>query len=195
MSHGADTEYRMTLSLHVLNELGINLYSNIPAVLAEVVANSWDADATSVHIDIDRENGRIVITDDGCGMLVDDRVNQINERYLRVGFHRREEADERRDENGNSITPKYKRPVMGRKGIGKLSLFSIANEFELHTARDGYKAGCVMSSTDIREQIRDGSGLYKPRPIASGQVEVDQGTRIILTDLKKDLNQAAKKPA
>ena len=191
MSHGVDTEYRMTLSLHVLNELGINLYSNVPAVLAEVVANSWDADATRVHIDIKRENGRIVITDDGCGMLVDERVNQINERYLRVGYHRRDEADESRDENGNSITPKHERPVMGRKGIGKLSLFSIANEFELHTARDGHKAGCVMSSKGIREQLKGESGVYKPRTIPSEQVEVEQGTRIILTDLKKDLNQAA----
>ncbi len=38
--------YSMTLSLNVLNHLGLNLYSNAPAVLAEAVANGWDADAT-----------------------------------------------------------------------------------------------------------------------------------------------------
>ena len=32
-------QYRLTISLNVLNHLGINLYSNVPAVLAEVVAN------------------------------------------------------------------------------------------------------------------------------------------------------------
>lgn len=32
--------YQMTLSLNVLNHLGLNLYSNVPTVLAEVVANS-----------------------------------------------------------------------------------------------------------------------------------------------------------
>lgn len=31
--------YKMTLDLNVLNHLGINLYSNVPAVIAEVVAN------------------------------------------------------------------------------------------------------------------------------------------------------------
>jgi len=36
-------DYTLTLDLNVLNHLGINLYSNVPAVLSEVVANSWDA--------------------------------------------------------------------------------------------------------------------------------------------------------
>ena len=43
-------KFTMSLSLNVLNHLGINLYSNIPAVLSEIVANSWDADATEVKI-------------------------------------------------------------------------------------------------------------------------------------------------
>lgn len=192
MSDDVDTTYRMTLSLHVLNELGINLYSNVPAVLGEVVANSWDADAQSVKIEIDHSNGRIIITDDGCGMLVDGDTNEINERYLRVGYHRRDECDARKDDHGNSVTPKFNRPIMGRKGIGKLSLFAIADEFQVHTARNGHKSGCVMSSKDIRYQINEESVVYNPRPIPSDQVEVTEGTRIILTDLKKDVSQAAK---
>ena len=61
MTQARDTTDRMTLSLHVLNELGINLYSNVPAVLAEVVANSWDADATKVTIKVDQKDGRIEV--------------------------------------------------------------------------------------------------------------------------------------
>ena len=37
-------QYEMTLSLNVLRHLGFGLYSNIAAVLSEVVANSWDAE-------------------------------------------------------------------------------------------------------------------------------------------------------
>ena len=199
MDQTADPTYRMTLSLHVLNELGVNLYSNVPAVLAEVVANSWDADATKVQIEIDTTNQRIVITDNGRGMLVNEEINEINDRYLRVGYHRRDEEDEQddegkiltRDNQGNSITPKFKRPVMGRKGIGKLSLFAIANEFQVHTAKDGYKAGCVMSTAGIKRQIENESGIYTPDPIFADDVEVDLGTRIVLTDLKKNVNQAS----
>ena len=33
------------ISLAALEHLGMNLYSTIPAVLSEIVANAWDADA------------------------------------------------------------------------------------------------------------------------------------------------------
>ena len=36
----APRELVMTISLNALEHLGINLYSNIPAVLSEVVANA-----------------------------------------------------------------------------------------------------------------------------------------------------------
>ena len=47
-----ETKYEMSLSLNVLNHLGLNLYSNVPAVLSEAVANAWDADAEHVDVDI-----------------------------------------------------------------------------------------------------------------------------------------------
>lgn len=73
-----DNKFIMSLSLNVLNHLGINLYSNIPAVLSEIVANSWDADATRVDITI--SDDEIVIKDDGCGMSAED----INNKFLYV---------------------------------------------------------------------------------------------------------------
>ncbi|HHY01814.1 MAG TPA: hypothetical protein GX686_02960 [Paracoccus sp.] len=41
----------MPCSLNALEHPGINLYSNIPAVLSEIVADAWDADAENVTID------------------------------------------------------------------------------------------------------------------------------------------------
>ena len=78
------SKYQMTINFNILNHLGINLYSNVPAVLSEIVANSWDADATEV--DIKMGNGKITITDNGDGMNHDD----INDRYLMVGYQRRQ---------------------------------------------------------------------------------------------------------
>ena len=59
----------MGIELGVLDHLGLNLYSNIPAVLAEAVANAWDADATEVVIAIDRDEQTITILDNGHGMI------------------------------------------------------------------------------------------------------------------------------
>jgi len=42
---------------------------------------------------------------------------------------------------------------MGRKGIGKLSLFSIAEEIEVQSAKHGQVSGFVMRIADIRAQI------------------------------------------
>ena len=59
--------YKMTVDLNVLDHLGINLYSNIAAVLTEAVANAWDADASSVQIRVDPNSDWIEIADDGIG--------------------------------------------------------------------------------------------------------------------------------
>lgn len=181
MTGDASHQYRMTLSLNVLKHLGFGLYSNVPAVLAEVVANAWDADATHVDIKIDPQGRKITIRDDGHGMSVDN----ANDRYLHVGYERRNTA-------GGARTPKLKRPVMGRKGIGKLSLFSIARKVEVHSKRDGELHGFIMDAAKIEETIKkdDGEGQYHPEPVPFGEIRLDSdsGTEIILTGLKRKLH-------
>ena len=68
----SEPEYTMRISLNILDHLGVNLYSDVPPVLSEVVANSWDADASEVDIDIDIEHGKITITDNGHGMTLNE---------------------------------------------------------------------------------------------------------------------------
>ena len=73
----APKKYQMNISNTVLYHLGINLYSNVPAVLSEVVANSWDADAANVYIEIEKD--RITIIDDGHGMTLKDIKGALNQ--------------------------------------------------------------------------------------------------------------------
>ena len=170
-------KYEMRMSLNVLNHLGLNLYSNVPAVLSEVVANSWDADAT--HVDIEIADDKITITDNGHGMSEAD----INEKYLNVGYERRKQEPVQ--------TPGYSRPVMGRKGIGKLSLFSIAESVTVHTVKGEEKSGFVMSVADIKAAIEREGSTYHPEPLDESKITLDkEGTQIILTDLKKRVSQA-----
>jgi hypothetical protein len=163
--------YEMRLSLSVLDHLGLNLYSNIPAVISEVVANSWDADATEVSIDIDRSAGTIIVADTGIGMTTAD----LNDRFLYVGYRRRE---------SNPATTARNRHVMGRKGIGKLSLFAIAKTIAVETAKDGTVSGLVLRSDDIRAQMTSKEGVYNPDPIAPEDLTLTAGTRITLSDLR-----------
>lgn len=167
--------YRMTVDLNVLDHLGINLYSNIAAVLTEAVANAWDADAETVDIKINPDGNWIEIVDDGIGMSVDD----MNSKYLRVGYRRRDE-----DVEHGKLTAKG-RPVMGRKGLGKLSLFSIANVIEVESARDGAAHGLRMTVAGIHESVQKKEPFYSPESLPTEQITVVEGTRIVLRDIKR----------
>jgi hypothetical protein len=167
-----DRPYRMTIDLNVLDHLGINLYSNVAAVLTEVVANAWDADAEKVEIDFDFPGNTILVKDDGTGMTVRD----MNEKYLRVGYRRREVEP--------TVTAKG-RKVMGRKGLGKLSLFSIADTVEVQSCKDGERHGLRMHSAGIREAIEERLSAYHPDVLTVENIVVSEGTFIRLTALKR----------
>ena len=179
-----DSKYYMTISLNVLNHMGLNLYSNTPAVLAEVIANSWDADATDVAVDFDMGDKTITVTDNGCGMTLDD----VNSKYLYVGYQKRPRDIPPGEE---FLTPERKRKPMGRKGIGKLSLFSIANRIRVYTrVAGGTTEAFLMDADEIRAAIDvehpSEVHSYAPAQIAANGNEPEhRGTRIRITDLKK----------
>lgn len=172
----AKRKLEMTISLNALEHLGINLYSNIPAVLSEIVANAWDADATKVSVSIDKVNGTITIEDDGTGM---DRDGVID-RFLTVGFKRREQLGD--------ITPSGRLP-MGRKGIGKLSIFSVAQVAEVFTTLNGEKTAFRMDREIIRKAIAGkGQTNYEPEELSTWPKDLKVGTRIVLSKTSKSLS-------
>lgn len=169
-------ELVMTISLNALEHLGINLYSNIPAVLSEVVANAWDADAKRVTIVINKASETITIEDDGTGM---DRSGVID-RFLTVGFKRREVLGQ---------TTAAGRKPMGRKGIGKLSIFSIAQVAEIYTSVKSEKTAFRMDREVIRKAIAGkGQTNYKPEELGTWPKELKGGTRIVLSKIAKSLS-------
>lgn len=172
MTSTTSPTYKMTMSLNILRHLGIGLYSNIPAVLSEAIANAWDADAKNVDISIDTQSQKVTIQDDGHGMSVSD----ANEKYLTVGYERRT--------SGAAKTPSGRR-VMGRKGIGKLSLFSIADVVEVHSVKDNEKHGFRMAIDAIRQAIETGKDDYYPESIDDQSIDLGKGTLITLTTSKK----------
>lgn len=162
----------MTVDLAVLESLGINLYSNAAAVLSELVANAYDADATLVTISWRMGGERVIVTDDGVGMTVE----ELNKRFLTAGY-------KKRDEEGVE-SKRWHRPFMGRKGIGKLSVFSIARTVEVFSrVQGGDPNGLRIDVDDLQQSIRTGSG-YHPAEIEVPADYREVGTTLILSDLK-----------
>ena len=168
----ANRPLEMKISLAALEHLGMNLYSTIPAVLSEIVANAWDADAGQVTVTLGE--GEIAIQDDGIGMTRD----QVIDRFLDVGFRRRPAMGDR--------TPKGRQP-MGRKGIGKLSSFSIANVVTVYSTSGRKRTGFYMDAEQIRAQMRRGDrSVCRIDELDEWPEALDVGTRIVLTDLKHE---------
>ncbi len=176
------TPYTLEIDLNVLNHLGLNLYSNVPAVLSELIANAWDADADSVCIvvsDKGNQQKEIEIRDNGVGMNQDD----LNQKFLKVGY-------QRRTDSAHDLTLINKRKIMGRKGIGKLSVFSISEHVQIFTRRkDGENLGLELTLDGIRQSIEN-KQPYHPKEICPDDSLVikENGTTIILKQLKRRVN-------
>lgn len=131
-----NTEYKLRISRKTVDKLGVKLYDRVALVISELVSNSYDADADNIVVSAPageflatRRGGvvtdrgyKIVVQDDGIGMSPD----QLNRYYLVVGSDRRE------DERGSVSSSG--RPVMGRKGVGKLAPFGICKTIEVRSA-------------------------------------------------------------
>lgn len=163
-------KYTFSVDLAAVEHLGLNLYSNTAAALTELIANAWDADATEVRITINDDQTQIIITDDGHGMSVDD----LNNKFLKVAYKRR--IDQARSPNG--------RPVMGRKGIGKLALFSIAKHIVITSKQEGEDSHALsVDINQLKECIASGVPYHPSEEPANDITELKHGTTFVLTEL------------
>ena len=131
-------DYSMRISRLTIDKLGLKLYDKVSAVIAELIANAYDADATEVTVQapmgqflatraggtVSDKGFDIQIVDNGIGMT----PWQVQEFFLVVGAERRSDAKR------GGLSPVNKRKVMGRKGVGKLAPFGICKTIEVISA-------------------------------------------------------------
>jgi hypothetical protein len=161
----------------LVKHLGLAMYRGAVPSLAELIANSWDADAAEVRIIIPFDTGglknrEIVVADTGRGMT----WQEVQDAYLLVGRDRRR-AQGDKTEGG--------RAVMGRKGLGKLAGFGIAQLVEVRTVRDGWLTHFSMDFNDMTKEGKAGIvESYEPRIITDESTAEPNGTVITLKELQ-----------
>ncbi|MDD2174153.1 endonuclease NucS [Glaesserella parasuis] len=147
----------MKISHNIVEHLGLKLYQNKPTnVIAELVSNAWDANATELKIDIvnDETNKFISVNDNGCGMDIDVLKNT----YLVIGKSKYNTLEEQRE-----ISKNTQRKPMGRKGIGKLAPFGICRQMHVITVKDK-KINWLRFSYDEMITIGKTSSVEQYRP-------------------------------
>jgi hypothetical protein len=110
--------------------------------LTELVANGWDAGASSVEITIPRRReSKLVVSDDGHGMSPE----QFEKRWMMLGY-------DRTKHQGTNVefppgTKKgLKRRAYGQYGMGRHGLLCFGDRYEVDTVRNGNGAHFVVST-------------------------------------------------
>lgn len=103
-----------------LDMLGRQQIAGIPTALSELFKNAHDAYADNVEVDYIRKKNLLILRDDGLGMTRE----EFEERWLTIGTDSKF-VDENSISQPETHSSKQLRPVMGEKGIGRLSIAAI----------------------------------------------------------------------
>ena len=137
-----------------------SIVSDMSIAFSELVANSWDAGATSVSITLpDKKGGFVVIEDNGTGMT--DR--EFQQRWMTIAYNR--VAHQGEFIEYKSSKGKAKRLAYGRNGVGRHSMLCFDSCYQVETWRDG-KCNKYVISVDggdsafsvVEHTITDKSG-------------------------------------
>jgi signal transduction histidine kinase len=117
----------------LLRELGERLVGRADIAVAELVKNAYDADASLVDIQIDRD--KIIVEDNGHGMT-DDEFRRF---WMRIGSpHKLEQQFSR----------VLGRPLTGSKGVGRLAVQFLGAGVEVATTSDASEAVELNATVD-----------------------------------------------
>lgn len=158
---------------NTIAHLGISLYSRLPSVLSELISNSWDADANIVKIYF-TDNGNektINYIDDGEGMTFE----ELNDKYLVIGRNRRKENKQEESIGG--------RKVIGKKGLGKLSVFGICDIIEVKSIKNELANQFELDFNQIKTNK---DSFYKPKILKFNEKTNEKnGTTITLKRIRR----------
>lgn len=145
---------------YILRSLG-TIVTQPDIALTELVANAWDAGATSVTIGIPHESNLVLsVEDNGVGMSEEEFRHQ----WMTLGYNRVKNQGRKvvfPDEIQNS------RIAFGRNGVGRHGLFCFGDEYKIITKKNGKQLTLVVKPNignepfavvDKQEEICSGHG-------------------------------------
>lgn len=134
-----------TVDTQLFRELGELLVGRDSIALAELVKNSYDADATSVRVIGQRledgEAGSITVIDNGIGMS----RREFEVGYLTIAGRGKEAGDRRSLRFGRRFT--------GEKGIGRLATHKLAHRLDIQS----------IAAVEQREKADNGNSKVKAK--------------------------------
>ena len=171
-----------TVDSRLLEELGERLVGKPHIALAELVKNSYDADATQVVIGFRQD--RIEITDNGHGM----DFGGFKDFWMRIGTTHKQQ---------DRVSRKLNRPLTGSKGVGRLAVQFLAGKLELHTVSEDCPDLELLATVDWARAVRAGELTEAEADYEAAEATTvypggsKHGTQIILTGLNQQWDAKA----
>lgn len=116
-------DFNFVVDSALLSELGEKLVSTVQVALAELIKNSYDADATVVNVRITPQAtgaASVVIEDDGCGML----LGEVRAHWMKIGTTNKADAP---------VSATFGRLKTGSKGVGRFACRRLGTHLKLTT--------------------------------------------------------------
>lgn len=177
----------------VIARITDGIYRQPGSALRELLANAFDADATSVIVDTDVPRfSRMVIRDDGRGMSLETLAHIVH--HIGGSAKRSEKGRmlDLVDQSDTSISPRGRR-LIGKIGIGLFSVAQLTRHFQIVSKVKGedYRsiADIVLSQfTEIGSDAKGARGEFEPGTVKIWSEKAEDleahGTEIVLLDLK-----------
>ncbi len=164
----AASKFPIDVAASVIADISAGIYRTPAGALKELISNAFDADATSVHVSTNAPHfNTFTCTDDGSG-LGPERFQEIM--GLIGGSSKRDRGE---------TSPINKRPLIGRIGIGILSIGQICRSFEIFSSARGSPTK-FRARIDLEPYMRPearrvqlGNRLRPNEKVRVGEYEID----------------------
>ncbi|KJE49328.1 ATP-binding protein [Acidiplasma sp. MBA-1] len=147
-----ETRISLQVSVQIIKHISRGLYRSASSAIKELVSNSFDADANNVVVkwffSYDKSGTimlkQIEVSDDGEGMNLDNLIYS----FTHIGGSAKELNENLKTKSG--------RPVIGRLGIGMLSVASACRGFRVITKKEHEEREYISDvSLEFLDQLRE----------------------------------------
>ncbi len=179
---GKEQIVHMKVAAQIIQHLSKGIYSNPANCIKELINNSFDADASKVIIRAKPEFDTFSITDDGEGMNYVD----FSSKFLWIS------RSDKRDKGEN--TKKFKRPIIGKIGIGFISVSEICDKMTVISSRKGekFKFQAEIDFGKFKKTIHHKKDFYELSEVRLTNLKEKEDahyTIILLNGLSKDFKE------
>ncbi len=136
----------MKVGSKILEILSKRIYTTPWNSLKELVSNSFDADATEVHINYLPEENKLIVKDDGIGMDYKDFDEHFT---FIVGSLKRLHGEK---------TPRFQRPIMGKVGVGFIAISELCDKVKVISGKEDSDTYFVANIDFVRITAKESTG-------------------------------------